>query len=1044
MKRKVSINYLFFNNIAWRLIMFVLLGAGIFIPVYGQESIKISGQVLDAGNDETLIGVTIQVVGTNNGTITDVNGNFTLYNIESSDAKIKFSYVGYKAVVVDIPQNKIINVKLEEDKMNMEEVVVVGYGSQKRESVVGAIATMKPKILTQNTTRSMTNGLAGQITGVIAVQKSGEPGSDAADFWIRGINTFGTNATPLVLVDGIERNLADINSEEVESFSILKDASATAVYGVRGANGVILIKTKKGKVGRPVVTLKANHGFSNPTQLPEFVGGGKYMEVMNDAMTLSGLAPTYTQEDIDITRNGSDPDLYPDVDWLNELTTSNVPQSQYSVDINGGTERLRYSLILGYFDEEGIYATAPNVGYNSAISLNRVNVRSNVDVNLTPSTLMTVSIGGYKNEKNSPATSTADIMDAIFKSTPILHPTVYSNGQIPRYGDRRNPYALVTQTGYAKTQSYTVQSLLSVNQDMGAIWSGLEGLNVKFTYSFDNYNWNSLTRSKSPSYYWASSRDENGNLITSLISEGSEFLGYGRASGGNNNQYLEAQANFHRLINDKHTIDALLLFNRREYVNSEAKNAIMAIPYRNQGLAGRIGYDFDSRYFAEFNFGYNGSENFKKGHRYGFFPSAAIGWLASGEKFMQGISNTISKLKIRGSLGLVGNDQISDTRRFGYIATVNGMENGYNFGYTAQYYKSGYQEGDAAVDNLTWEESLKANLGIELGLFNDINMQVDLFKEWRSDIFMQRKTIPETAGYTQLPYANFGKVENKGFEVSLEYNKAINKDWFVSARANYSYAHNTITEFDEPAALKNTTLAQTGHPINQHYGLIATGLYTNDDFASIDEENNEYVLSETLPEVGYGVVRPGDIKYQDLNNDGTIDDNDKTAIGKPWVPEVIYGFGASIRYKSVDFGFFFQGAANMTNMLTGSYLIPGSGGGGVGNIYANVDNRWTPESTNHDVFWPRLSATENSNNTQASTWWLKDSKYLRLKNLEIGYTIPKKWRDKAFISNARIYYRGTNLLTFAAFDLWDPELGSNNGFKYPTSKTNTIGIELTF
>ncbi|MCW3804500.1 SusC/RagA family TonB-linked outer membrane protein [Plebeiibacterium marinum] len=1043
MKRKYSINNQLFNNITWRLIMFILLGAGIFIPAYGQDNIKISGQVLDAGNDETLIGVTIQVVGTNNGTITDVNGNFTLYNIESSDAKIKFSYVGYKAVEVDIPQSKVINIKLEEDKMNMEEVVVVGYGSQKRESVIGAIATMKPKILTQNTTRSMTNGLAGQITGVIAVQKSGEPGSDAADFWIRGINTFGTNATPLVLVDGIERNLADINSEEVESFSILKDASATAVYGVRGANGVILIKTKKGKIGRPVITFKANHGISNPTQLPEFVNGAKYMEVMNDAMTLSGLAPTYTQEDIDITRNGSDPDLYPDVDWLNELTTSNVPQSQYSVDINGGTERLRYSLILGYFDEEGIYATAPNVGYNSAISLNRVNVRSNVDVNLTPSTLMTVSIGGYRNQKNSPATSTDDIMDAIFKATPILHPTVYSNGQIPKYGDRRNPYALVTQTGYAKTQSYTVQTLLSVNQDMGAIWSGLEGLNVKFTYSFDNYNWNSLTRSKSPSYYWASSRDENGNLLTSLISEGSEFLGYGRNSGGNNNQYLEAQANYHKLINDKHTIDALLLFNRREYVNSEAANAIMAIPYRNQGLAGRIGYDYASRYFAEFNFGYNGSENFKKGQRYGFFPSAAIGWLASGEKFMQGISNTISKLKIRGSLGLVGNDQISDTRRFGYIATVNEI-GGYNLGYTAQYYKNGYQEGDAAVDNLTWEESLKANIGIELGLFNDINMQVDLFKEWRSDIFMQRKTIPETAGYTQLPYANFGKVENKGFEVSVDYNKAINKDWFVSARANYSYAHNTITEFDEPAALKNTTLAQTGHPINQHFGLIATGLYTNDDFASIDEENNEYILSESLPEVGYGIVRPGDIKYQDLNNDGTIDDNDKTAIGKPWVPEVIYGFGASIRYKSVDFGFFFQGAANMTNMLTGSYLIPGSGGGGVGNIYDNVDDRWTPESANQDVFWPRLSATESSNNSQASTWWLKDSKYLRLKNLELGYTIPKKWRDKAFISNARIYYRGTNLLTFAAFDLWDPELGSSNGFAYPTSKTHTIGVELTF
>jgi len=1042
MKKKNISNQTLLKNYLWRFVILAIFLAGILNPVYSQVNIKISGQITDSENDEPLIGVTIQVEGTNNGTVTDINGKFSLYNIENPNAKIKISYVGYKMQTLSIPSNHILNIKLETDKMNLDEVVVVGYGSQKRESVVGAIATIKPTILTQNTTRSITNGLAGQISGVIAVQRSGEPGSDASDFWIRGINTFGSNATPLVLVDGIERNLADINSEEVESFSILKDASATAVYGVRGANGVILVKTKKGKIGKPVVTLKANYGISNPTQLPQFVDGAKYMEVMNDAMTLSGLTPTYSQEDIDMTRSGADPDLYPSVDWLNLLTRSNVPQTQYSVDINGGTERLRYSLILGFFEEEGIFQTDANAGYNSAISLNRVNVRSNVDLNLTPSTLMTVSIGGYRNEKNSPATSTSDIMDAIFKATPILYPAEYSNGLIPRYGDRNNPYALVTQTGYAKTQSNTVQTVLSLNQDMGALSSALTGLNLKLTYSFDNYNWNSLTRYKTPSYYWASGRDDSGNLITSLVSEGSEFLGYSRSSGGNNNQYFEAQANYHRVF-DKHTLDGLILLNRREYVNSEAGSAIMAIPYRNQGIAGRIGYDYDSRYFGEFNFGYNGSENFEKGHRYGFFPSAALGWLVSSEKFMQGISKTISKLKLRGSLGLVGNDQISSSRRFGYIATVNEIA-GYNFGYTAQYYKNGYQEGDAAVNNLTWEKSLKANFGLELGLFNDLNMQIDIFKEWRSDIFMQRKTIPETAGYTQLPYANYGKVENQGFEVSLDYNKALNKDWFVSARANFSYAHNTITEYDEPASLKNTTLAQTGNPINQHYGLIATGLYTSDDFSTLDETTGTYVLSDELPEVSYGVVKPGDIKYQDLNNDGIIDDNDKTAIGKPWVPEIIYGFGATIKYKSFDLGAFFQGAANMTNMLTGNYLIPGSGGGGVGNIYANVDDRWTLENQSQDVFWPRLSATQSSNNSQASTWWLKDSKYLRLKNLEFGYTVPKKWSKKAFLSNARVYYRGTNLLTFAAFKLWDPELGSSNGFSYPTSKTNTFGIELTF
>ncbi len=1042
MKRHINTKQLRISIKARHLTLLALLIVGFVFPAFGQENIRISGHIIDDTGD-ALMGVTVQVDGTTNGTITDAEGNFTLYNIESRDAKIKFSYIGYKVQIVDIPADNVINIKMENDKMNLDEVVVVGYGSQKRESVVGAIATIKPQILTQTTTRSITNGLAGQISGVIAVQRSGEPGSDASDFWIRGINTFGSSATPLVLVDGIERSLSDINSEEIESFSILKDASATAVYGVRGANGVILVKTKKGKIGKPKLTFKANYGISNPTQLPEFVDGAKYMEVMNAAMELSGLTATFSDEDIEATRNGTDPDLYPSVDWLNELTVKNVPQKQYTADINGGTERLRYSLILGLFDEEGIYATDPNAGYNSAISLNRVNVRSNVDVNLTPSTLMTVSIGGYRNEKNSPATSTSDIMDAIFKATPILHPTVYSNGQIPKYGDRNNPYALVTQTGYAVTQSYTVQSILALNQDMGAIWKKLDGLNLKLTYSFDNYNWNSMTRSKSPSYYWASGRDENGDLITSLISEGSEFLGYSRSSGGNNNQYFEAQANYHKVFNKKHTLDGLLLFNRREYVNSEASTAILAIPYRNQGLAGRIGYDYGSKYFGEFNFGYNGSENFKEGQRYGFFPSAALGWLVTNEAWMHNATRVLSKLKIRGSLGLVGNDQISDSRRFGYIATVNEVT-GYNFGYTAQYYKNGYEEGDAAVDNLTWEKSMKANIGLELGLFDDINMQLDVFKEWRSDIFMQRKTIPEIAGYTQLPYANYGKVENEGFEITLEYNKAINKDWFISARGNYSYAHNTITEYDEAAALKNTTLAQTGHPINQHFGLIATGLYTNEDFETLDEDEGTYILSSELPEVSYGTVKPGDIKYRDLNEDGIVDDNDMTAIGKPWVPEVIYGFGASIRYKIIDCGVFFQGAANMTNMLTGNYLIPGSGGGGVGNIYANVDDRWTPENPSQDVFWPRLSATQSSNNSQTSTWWLKDSQYLRLKNLEFGVSLPKRWKNKAFLTHARLYYRGTNLLTFAAFDLWDPELGSSNGFSYPTSKTHSVGVELTF
>lgn len=1025
----------------WRTLFSVFLLSWAQI-VFGQETIKVSGTVIDSETNETLIGVTIQEVGTNNYTVTDVDGHFTIYNVAGMSAQLKFTYVGFREQVVSIPVNRVMYVQMLADKMQLDEVVVIGYGSQKKESIVGSIATIKPTTLVQNTTRSITNGLAGQVAGIIAVQKNGEPGNDTSNFWIRGINTFGANSSPLVLVDGIERDLADINPEEVESFSILKDASATAVYGVRGANGVILVKTKKGKIGRPVVTFKANYGFSNPVKLPDFVDGPKYMSIINEASRLSGQGILYDDEVIKMTRNGNDPDLYANIDWLDFITKSNVPQQQYSVDINGGSERLRYSLVLGYFEEDGMFITDKNQDYDSSSRYNRVNVRSNIDLNLTPSTLVTVSIGGYRNSKNGSATSTADIMDALFKSTPILHPAVYSNGQLPQYGDRKNPYALVTQTGYSKTLSTVVQTLVSLNQDMGAIWTPLKGLNLKVSYSFDNYNWSSSRRARTPTYYWATGRDEEGNLLTNMVgSEGDEFLNYEKVSGGNYTQYIEFQANYNRAFG-KHTFDGLLLLNRREYINSDAGDAVSAIPYRNQGLAGRIGYNYDARYFAEFNFGYNGSENFKKGQKYGFFPSVALGWLISSESFMQSTSDILSKLKLRASLGLVGNDKI-DGRRFGYLATIDGT-GGYNFGYTGGYYKNGYIEGDMAVDNLTWEKSLKANVGLEIGFLNCINIQVDMFKEWRHDIFMQRKTIPETAGFNKNAYANFGKVENQGAEVSIDVNKSINKDWFVSALANFSFARNKVIEYDEPLALKETARAQTGHSLNQHFGLIAERLYTYDDFKIADEENQEFVLTDDIPVPNYGIVKPGDIKYVDLDKNGVIDDNDITAIGKPWIPEIIYGFGATVRYQLLDLGVFFQGAGHVTNMLSGDYLMPGSGGGAVANIYENVDDRWTPENQSQDVFWPRLATTKSSNNSQVSTWWLKNSRYLRLKNFEVGVTLPKKWQKACRLSNARIYYRGSNLLTFSPFDLWDPELGSSDGFTYPTSRTNSFGIELTF
>lgn len=996
----------------------------------------VTGHVVDQ-NGDPLVGVNVQEEGTNNITITDINGNYSIYNVSGSSSVLKFTYIGYKAEEIKVGEQKSIDVKMMIDAQGLEEVVVVGYGSQKRESVIGAITTVKPATLQINQTRTLSNALAGQMAGIIAVQRSGEPGYDTSDFWIRGVNTFGANATPLVLIDGIERDLNSISSEEIEAFSILKDASATAVYGVRGANGVILVQTKKGQLGKPRVTVKADYGISNPTKLPEFVDGPKYMEISNAAKILSDITPSFSQEQIDNTRNNVDPDLYPNVNWLDAVTRKNAPSMRASVDVNGGSERLRYSLVVSYFGEDGYIVRDKSQNYNNQLSASRYNVRSNIDLNLTNSTILAVSIGGYIYNRRAPGNITTILTDA-FEQSPVVHPIIYSNGQIPKNQSRPNPWSEATQMGYSKNYEASVQSTVSLEQDMEAIWSPLKGLKAKGIFSFDNWNYSNLDRTKNPSHYWATGRDEEGNLITTIVNEGDEFLGYSKGGGGNRTMYFEAQLNYNRRFND-HTVDGLFLFNMRDYVNADAGNAILSLPYRNQGIAGRLGYNFKDRYFAEFNFGYNGSENFKKGYRYGFFPSFAIGWMLTNESFMENKTDVLSKLKLRGSIGKVGNDKISGDRRFAYLSTIDGA-GGYRWGWKNDYSYGGYQEGDFGIPNLTWETATKIDVGIEAGLWNDVNLQVDYFKEYRKDIFMARKTIPETAGFNKTPYANFGKVENQGVDLSLEVNHSFSKDLFLSFRGNFTFARNKVTEYDEPEALKETTRSQTGQSLNQHYGLVALGLFTPDDFSDLEN----YTLKEGIPGQ-FGVVKPGDIKYQDLNRDGVVNELDRCPIGKPHVPEIVYGFGASIKYKNFDLSFFFQGSGNFTNKMAGNSLIPGSGAGGLGNIFANVDDRWLPENPyNQDVFWPRLSSFNSENNTKESTWWLVNSSFIRLKNAEIGYTLPKRWQRAVAMRNARLFLRGTNLLTFSPFKLWDPEMGSNNGLKYPNQRICSVGFEVTF
>lgn len=1007
------------------------------VPQEQKQNFKVSGTVKD-NNNIPLLGVNIQQVGTTNAVITDNDGKFTIYNLTSKSI-LRFSYIGYTPIEYKLADEESeINIIMTEDVQGLDEVVIVGYGSQKRESVIGAITTVKPSSLQINQTRSITNALAGQVVGVIAVQRSGEPGNDASDFWIRGISSFQSAGTsPLVLVDGIERSLSNISPEEIESFSILKDATATAVYGVRGANGVILIQTKKGQLGKPRITVKADYGISTPTQLPDFVDGAKYMEVMNVANRLSGNnKDMYSQEAIDATRNGTDPDLYPNVNWLDEVTNKWVHNGRTTLDINGGSERLRYSLVASYFGEKGITVTDPSVAYDASNKLSRYNIRSNVDLDLTSSTNINVSIGGYILNKNTPGITPTDIIYLAFKNTPIVHPVVYSNGQIPANTSQTNPWAASTQTGYISTYSNSLQSTFSVTQDIGKLYKPLDGFKAKAVFSFDAYSWSQLERKKSPTTYFASGRDGEGNLITSITNEGDEFLSYSKGSGGNRAMYLETQLSYSKKIDDVHQIDGLFLYNMRDYVNADASSSIYSIPYRNQGLAGRISYSFKDTYFIESNFGYNGSENFKSGKRWGFFPSVALGWMISNEPFMTKQIETISKLKLRCSYGLVGNDQLSG-RRFPYLSTINSTD-GYTLGVSGDQSYSGYTEGDFGV-NLSWETVKKADVGLELGLWNAVNIQADYFHERREDIFMQRKTLPETAGFTTNPWANFGIVENSGFEASVEVNKKFSEDFFLSVRGNFTYAKNKIIEYDEAESLKKTIRSHTGQSLNQYYGLKAVDLFQEEDFKA------DGSLVDGIPQHTFGIVKPGDIQYEDTNKDGKVDAYDYHPIGKPYVPEVVFGFGFSARYKDFDLSAFFQGATNFSNMIQGDMLIPGSGGGGLSNIYANCDDRWDPENPyKKEVFWPRLSVNKSSNNMLYSTWWLKDASYIRLKNFELGYTLPRKIQKAAMMRDARVFFRGTNLLTWSAFDMWDPEVGSSDGLKYPPMRVLSVGVQVTF
>ncbi|MDE6085426.1 MAG: TonB-dependent receptor, partial [Muribaculaceae bacterium] len=996
------------------LLSLAFLLVSILCPLAAAASIKISGTVTDE-NNEPLIGATVIEVGTSNGTMTDFDGNFFL-DVANKMSTIKISYVGYKDQEIKVGNKTMFRIVLEENITELQEAVVVGFGTQQKASVVGAINTIEPEKLRVNSNRSLTGNLAGQLAGVIAYRPTGEPGYDSSNFWIRGISSFAGGTSPLVLIDGVERSLDDVDPAEIESFSILKDASASAMYGVRGANGVILVNTKRGKIGAPTVTFRIEQSFRKPTKLPEFIGAADHMQLIND---LSGMQ-VFANERIERTRTGYDPDLYPDVDWVDAVTKDFSENTRANLSIAGGSDFLRYALTASVFRETGNMNRDESLPYDTSTGLQKYNVRANVDMDLTKTTVVRFNIGGYMQSLRKNSSSTENVFSYAFQTVPFVHPAIYSDGRIPLDSGRVNPWAYLTQTGYTRTTYSNIQSLVSVDQDL-KFW--LEGLKARVLFSFDVYNEKIHYADREPVYYGiATGRDIEGNLILGepINTNGTDFLNHHNGTYyGNTRTYLEAALTYNRTFNSVHRVDALLLFNRDSYDDGSIQ------PYRHQGLAGRASYTFDSRYVAEFNFGYNGSENFAPGKRYGFFPSGAIGWVISNEKFMEDLTPKVNKLKLRASVGKVGNDNIGG-RRFAYVTTLDQGASGYRFGPTNNIYRGdGIREGQVGVNNLTWETVTKYNLGLEAGFWNSLDIQFDIFKERRNNIFMQRRIIPTQIGFVTMPYANFGIVDNKGFEVEVNYNKNFGKDWTVGVRGTYTYAKNTVVEYDDPESVKGTYRSLTGNSVNTLYGYWADGLYTADDF---DEYGN---LLPGLPvsELS-GNVQPGDIKYIDKNGDGVINSRDQGYIGGQTTPRIIYGFGGNFRFKNVDLSFFFQGTADSYRMLSyGSNIIPGTGMGTMYNIFANYTDAWSEENPSQDVFWPRLTYGKNEQNQQASTWWKKDMSFLRLKTVELGYTLPTKFTRKYGSSNTRVYISGNDLFYFSKFKLWDPELDTGTGLK---------------
>ena len=1003
------------------------------VNIFAQKKLIVTGVVTDE-NKEPLVGVNVTVKDQAGlGAITDINGHYSI-NVEEY-SKLVFSYIGFDKVEILIKEQKTVNVTMKEaNAREIDEVVITGTGAQKKLTVTGAVTTVNVDDLKSNPTANLSNALAGNVAGVLAMQTSGQPGKNVSEFWIRGISTFGANSSALVLVDGFERNLDEINIEDIESFTVLKDASTTAIYGPRGANGVVLITTKHGKAGKININAKVETSYNTRTITPEFADGYSYATMMNEARITRNQEPIYQQDELELLRLGLDPDLYPNVDWKDVLLKDGAMTYRASVNMNGGGATARYFVSLSYVNEEGMYKTDEAIrnDYNTNPSSQRWNYRLNTDIDITKSTLLKVGVSGSLKKRNAPGMG-SNVWTSLMYQNPISIPLMYSNGYVPAFGpedDRTNPWVLATQTGYYEIWENKIQTNIALEQKLDFI---TKGLRFEGRFGFDTNNTSDISRRKMPETWRAERfRNSDGEIVYTRQRE-EQKMTQSSSSSGDRREFFEAILHYNRGFKAHH-IGGTLKYSQDTYrttvnIGEDIKNGIAK---RHMGLAGRTSYNWNYRYFADFNFGYNGSENFADGHRFGFFPAFSVAWNIAEEPIIKKNLKWMNMFKLRYSYGKVGNDQMND--RFPYLYTI-GDGSGWNWGdYTYSRVFNGLTYTALASNNVTWEIATKHDLGVDFSLFNDkFTATVDYFHEQRDGIYMERKYLPSMVGVTSNPKANVGSVRSKGFDGNFAYKQKIG-DVNVTLRGNITYSKNEILEKDEENAVYAYQM-ESGYRVNQARGLIALGL-----FEDYDDIRNS-------PRQDFGTVQPGDIKYKDVNGDGVVNDGDKVAIGATTKPNMIYGLGLSARWKGLDVNVHFQGAGKSSFFINGSTVYAFKDNQW-GNVLKNlVADRWissdisgNPATENPNASYPRLSFGGNNNNFRASTFWLRDGAYLRLKTLEVGYTLPKSIVNKIKFNNIRIFFIGTNLLTFAKFKEWDPELGSSTGTEYPLSKVLTLRL----